>query len=102
MLQRTFLVVCSFAILSCAKISRPDADICVVNAFGKKLTCYNLARDYNDDGLIKPGTPAHFKPAPDIDSVNKHVVMSAADFGKFKAYVKKLREEYDNSCKPPR
>jgi hypothetical protein len=96
----TFWVASSAILLaSCANIKRPDADLCVVNAPGKKLTCYNLEKDYNDDGQIKPGIQPHFKPATDLDALNKHVAMSAADFAKFKAYIKKLREEYESGCK---
>ncbi len=101
MRPRMFWAVCSVFLFSCAQIKRPDADLCLINYPGKKLTCYNLARDYGEDGNIKPGVQPHFKPAPDLESVNKHVIMSPQDFGKFKAYVKKLREEYENSCKPP-
>ena len=98
--QKIFLVVSSsFLLASCAKIARPDIDLCLVNAPGKKLTCYNFKNDFNDSGQIKPGVQPHFKPAPDLEALNKHVIQSPDDFVKMKAYVKKLREEYEQGCK---
>jgi hypothetical protein len=102
MLRRIFWAACSLSLASCAQIKRPDADICVLNAPGAKLTCYNLKDDYDDDGNIKPGAKPHFLPAPTLESINKSIVMSPAHFSLLKAYVKKLREEYENGCKPPR
>lgn len=99
MLQKIYLVSFSLLLISCAKITRPDMDLCVVNAPGKKLTCYNFKEDFGDDGQIKPSAKPHFKPAPDIASINKHVAIDPEGFGKLKAYVKLLREEYEKGCR---
>lgn len=93
-----FWAACSLALLSCAHVQRPDADLCVVNAPGKKLTCYNIKTDFNDDGQIRPGVPAHYKPAPDLEAINKWVITDLDSWAKIKAYVKLLREEYERRC----
>lgn len=100
MQPRMFWAVCSL-LAGCATIAKPDAYLSVVNAPGKKLTGYNLKTDFNDDGNIKPGAKPRFLPAPDIESINKYVCSSPEDFVKIKAYIKKLREEYERGCKPP-
>lgn len=99
MLRRICWASCSLLLFSCAKITRPDMDLCVINAPGKKLTCYNFKNDFGDDGQILPSAKPHFKPAPTIESVNKHVAIDPDGFGKLKAYVKLLREEYEKGCK---
>lgn len=96
-----FWVNFSLLLVGCAKISRPDMDLSVVNAPGKKLTSYNFKNDFGDDGQIKPGAKPHFKPIATIDDLNKYVAISPDDFGKLKAYVKLLREEYERGCKNP-
>lgn len=102
MLRKTSWAVCSLLVLqSCAKIARPDADWCVTNVPGRKQTCYNIKNDYNDSGQLKPGAQPHYKPMPDLESINKHVIMDPDSFVKLKAYVKLLREEYDRGCKNP-
>lgn len=89
---------------SCSHITRPDIDVCQVNAPGKKLSCYRF-KDFLANGNIKAGTQPHFRPAPDVDALNKHLIF-ASDNGpmdaiaKIKAYVRKLRESYESECKP--
>jgi hypothetical protein len=93
-----------FSLTSCATIKRPNVDICVVNAPGKKLTCYNFERDYAPDGQIKPGVNPHFRPAPDVAALNKHLIFTSDEgpenaIAKLKAYIKNLREVYEKGCK---
>lgn len=102
--MRLTILLAAFSLTACATIKRPSIDICIVNAPGKKLNCYDMQRDYTDDGQLKPGVKFHTRPAPDIQAVNKHLIFTS-DAGpenaiaKLKAYIKKLREAYENECK---
>ena len=98
--QKIFWAVSSLLLFSCAGIQRPDALICVLNAPGKKLTCYNTRTDFNSEGYIKPGAKPSFHPIEGIQDINKYILMSPNDWVKIKAYIKKLREEYESSCRP--
>lgn len=98
------ILLAVFSLFSCASIKRPDIDVCIVNAPGKKINCYNLEKDYQDDGQLKPGAKFHTRVAASIQDLNKHLVFTS-DTGpenaiaKLKAYIKNLREAYENECK---
>lgn len=76
---------------------RPDADVCIVNAPNKTRKCYNLKRDYQDDGHLMPVATPTYRPTPTLDSLNKALVLDSEDgfeegIARVKGWVKKLRE----------
>lgn len=83
----------------CALIQRPDSNICVMNAPAQHMKCYNLKRDYNDDGTLKPTAKPTFRQFRIIDDGNKYISMDPDSFAQLKAYIKLLREEYQKGCK---
>lgn len=91
------LVLC-LAFIGCTKVERPNADECVINAPGSKITCYNMKNDYDEHGNLKPGVEPHFKSMLTTYDVNKYITMSPEDFAELKAYVAKLRDEYERGC----
>jgi len=87
----TRLTIFSLFILS-ACATRPDANICVVNAPAGHAKCYNLYYDYNDKGnLLKSAKPT-FKPAKSVYDLNKGVWMSNDDWAKVKVWIQNLRQ----------
>lgn len=83
--------------LSACGIPRPNADLCIVNAPNLNRKCYNLKRDYRDDGTLKPGAVPTYRPNATIEDLNKALVLDSPDgfedgIARMKAYVKKLRE----------
>jgi hypothetical protein len=97
-MMRLATLLVSFSLFSCAQIDRPDTDLCVVNAPGKKLTCFNLKRDYDKDGNLKSDAKPVFKPAPTIESVNKHIITDPQGYARLRAYIRTLRQEYEDKC----
>lgn len=91
-LLATLLIICS--LYSCARIPKPNTDLCVINAPGQHLSCWNLKTDYNDNGQIKPGVKPKIKVANSLNDVNKFIVTDPDGFAELKAYIKLLREEY--------
>ena len=87
------------ATMGCSSVERPNADICVINAPGLKLTCYNMRNDYDNSGNLKPGVQPHFKQTVTLYDVNKFITMSPDDFSELKAYVGELKDEYERGCK---
>lgn len=71
MTKQLILLLIISSVVACAK--RPDSDVCVVNAPAKHSKCYNLLHDYDDEGNLKHGAAATFKPANTIDDLNKAV-----------------------------
>lgn len=98
---KTLSIIYSLVLLcsACGTVERPDADICVVNAPGKKLTCYNLKHDYNQDGTLRPGAKPKFKPISSIDNLNKGVFMTNADWAEVKKWIAELRVAHARRAK---
>lgn len=95
-MRRTMLsAACSLLLASCG-IPRPDTTLCVVNGPAKHRKCYNVARDYNEDGSLKAGAKATFLPAASVGDLNKNICTDPDGWANFKAYVKKLREAYEH------
>lgn len=79
---------------ACSKLpTRPDAYICVnnVGAFHKK--CYNLLKDYTDDGLLKPGAMPSMRPLNALADADKDISTDPDGWGRIKAYIRLLRSE---------
>ena len=91
----TLLMVCSCA---CSTIPRPDTNLCVVNVPGKHLKCYNLKRDYDGDGNRNPDAKPTIVPISSLNDLNKFIATDPDGFANLKAYVQKIREEYNNKC----
>lgn len=93
MRQNLLLMGFSLLLSGCpVQVERPDTDLCVVNAQSEQRKCFNLLRDYDDDGFILPGAKPIYKPNRSIDDLNKNICIDPDGFERFKAYVKKLRE----------
>lgn len=82
---------------SACATGRPDADVCIVNAPNQNRKCYNLKRDYGDDGLLRPDAHPTYRPTRALEDLNKAMVLDSTDgfadgIARVKAWVKKLRE----------
>lgn len=90
-------IISSLLIIGCG-VPRPKGDICIVDARREVLRCYDMEKDYNDDGTLKPGAVQHTKPAINIDSVNKFTVFDPDAWAEVKIYIGKVKERY-KECK---
>jgi len=84
---------------ACATIAKPNANLCVVNAPGRHLKCYNLSTDYTDDGNVKASAKAKFIRIETTGDLNKGVWMSNADWAEVKKWIRELRKAYEESQK---
>lgn len=91
---------------SCA-VARPDADLCIVNALDRNRKCYNLKRDYQDDGTLKGEALPVYRSNDTLEDLNKALVLDSPHesggqmhfedgIARMKAWVKKLR--LSSSC----
>jgi hypothetical protein len=88
-----------FSLWACA--DRPDVDLCIINAPNKNRKCFNLAKDYQDDGSLKPGAMPVYRATSTIEDLNKSLVLDSSTgpedaIARMKAWVRKLQEE----CRP--
>lgn len=104
-LTRLLILLWAAGSLSACGIPRPDADLCIVNAPNQNRKCYNLKRDYNADGSLRPGAKPTYRPNATIEDLNKSLVLDSPDgfpegIARMKAWVRKLREA--SKCEAPR
>lgn len=77
---------------------RPDALICVNNVPALHKKCYNLLKDYDDNGALLPGAVAtiiQYKTADEmLAGVNKDVNTPPDGWANIKAYIRALRDAW--------
>lgn len=97
MLRKTLWITFSLFLVGCG-VERPDTTLSIVNAGAREIRGYNLKKDYDDNGNIKPGAVPVVKPISTIEDLDKYAVTDPQSLANLKAYVKQLREAYQN-CK---
>jgi hypothetical protein len=100
MLRQTLcLMIFSLVVLSgCGSVERPDTDMCVVNVPGEYLYCYNLKRDYTDEGVRKKEALPTYRPLKVLNDVNKYTCTDPQGMGNLKVYIKELKKEVADKC----
>lgn len=89
------LAACSL-LVSCG-VPRPNTDVCIVNGPNLNRKCYNLAADYNDDGTLKKGAVATYRPNKTVQDLSKAMVIDSPTgfedgLAELKTYIKRLRD----------
>lgn len=85
------LAACSM--MACTGIPRPKGLLCVAHIPEGYNNCYDLEKDFDENGdLLATSTGAHIP----LD-LNNHVNLDASSFASLKAYKQKLLERY-KSC----
>lgn len=79
------------------KVPRPDTDLCGVNVKGvvKKKRCYNLARDYDENGNLLPTAKPTETKLEKLEDLHGNICLDPRSWGNFKAYLRILRGEHD-------
>ena len=93
------LMILCLVFSACATISKPNANLCVVNAPAKHLKCYNLSVDYDDNGNIYKSAQPKFFRAETVEDLNKGIWMSNHDWTEVKLWIQKIRKAYENRDK---
>ena len=93
------LIIFNFALVSCMSVPRPDAYLCGVNAKSSSLRCYNLKKDFDQDGNLSLNAQPSIVAIKNLDDLNAGIFTSAKDFAAIKAYVNTLKEYYNKNCK---
>ena len=100
-MKSILLVMILLNICSCSGVSRPDADICIINFASDKpahLHCQNMKSDYSPDGVLLPGHPAHDKLIGAPQSLNAGKYISKEDWPKFQVFMQDLRDYAKVHC----
>ena len=90
-----------FFSLGCSTVQRPDADICGINFASDKpahLTCFNILKDFNDDGTLKSTAKSHQKLIQGPSSLNAGKYVSKDDWAKVQVWLQDLRDYARNHC----
>src|SRR5687768_7623046 len=101
--MRLATLLMAFSLVGCAAIQRPDVDLMIVNAPGKKRCGYNMLRDYDANGQLKPGVQMHCRPNSSVKDLNKATLLDSDEgftkaLSRMKAYIRTMREEYEKRC----
>lgn len=98
MMLRMMLFLAFSLLSACTSVRRPDVDLCIVNAPAQHLKCYNLLRDYTADGQLKPDAVPSYRRFGEREDLNKYLCVDPNGLAKLKAYIRELREAYENQC----
>jgi len=93
----TLWMIC-FITSSCSKVKRPDAYICGINSKSVELRCYNILKDFSDDGTMKPDAKPMIQPISGLDQLNAGVFMFPKEFEKVKVWLQDLRDYSNQHC----
>lgn len=102
MLRTMRLTVFSFTLACSCAIPRPDTYDCIANAPAENMKCYNMQKDYDENGNLNSGAVPTYFPLKTINDVNKSLVIpfdgDGHDIANLKSYIEEMRKEYQNQC----
>lgn len=79
----------------CVSVQRPDTNVCVLNVPALHEVCYNLLRDYDDNGKLLPGAKPEIRQYNDgpsmLMAVNRAIKTDPDGWANLKAYIRELR-----------
>lgn len=87
-------LVAALLILSACSVPRPNTDICIANAPANHLICYNLKKDYDNDGNRNPNAKPSYKPLTTVEDINKFACTDPDGLAELKIYLQDLRERF--------
>ncbi len=89
-LSTTLLI--SFSLSACG-VPKPDTDICGVNSEANHKLCYNLKKDYDNNGNRKPDAKPKVVEIQSLHDLNKNICTDPDGFENLLAYIKEMREK---------
>ena len=90
-----FFASLSLLMTGCLERERPDTNVFVVNVPAMHLKGYNLKRDYNENGDLKPGAKAMIIPISSLQDLNKKVVTDANGYANLMSSYRTLRQDLE-------
>lgn len=73
--------------------SAPDTNVCEINASGGYRLCYNLKRDYDSNGDMKPGVQPFKIPFAALSDLNKLTCVDQVGLSNMKVFASEVRQE---------
>jgi hypothetical protein len=108
--KQLILLLIAFSLSGCAGIQKPNTDLCIVNAppgdtTTHKRKCYNMATDFDDNGVRLPAAKPVYRENPTVQDLNKFLVIDSPTGtvdgqAALQAWVQKLRQHFAN-CQNP-
>lgn len=69
-----------FSLLAgCGGVPKPHILVCIVNAPGKVRKCFQIDKDYNDDGSLKAGAVPVYRPVATVSDLNKAFTVDSVE-----------------------
>lgn len=80
----------SLILSGCASIERPDTNLCIVNALGHNLKCYNMKKDYDNKGHRNLDAEPQFKLIENVSDLDRHLCIDPNSTANLKVYLRKI------------
>lgn len=98
----------AFNLAACGAIPKPNTDLCIVNApdgTTHKRKCYNMATDYDDNGVLLATAKPVYRENARVEDLNKFLVIDSPTGtvdgqSALSAWVQKLRQHFKD-CQNP-
>lgn len=81
-----------------SKVSRPDTEICVINALSHEMRCFNLRKDYDASGTRRTDSQPVIREILGLEDVHKMTCTNPDGLAELKRYISELREKAE--CQP--
>lgn len=98
-MKRLMMLLNICSLVGCAGVQRPDANICGINAVSSNLRCYNIRKDYNNDGILDANAKPVIVPLSGLNDLNAGAYLSPLDLEKVKVWLGDLRTWAKDHCK---
>lgn len=89
----------TFSLIGCAGVKRPDANVCGINAVSSNLRCYNILKDYSNDGTLNANAKPTLVPISGLNDLNAGIYFSPIDVEKLKVWIGDMRSWAKEHCK---
>lgn len=81
--------------------SRPDTDLCGINALAGHKKCYNLKNDYDEEGNLKHSATPKIIPINSINDLNKNICTDPQGFENLNIYLQQAKQAYKECLARP-
>ena len=94
MLQRT-LLACSFLILSGCGVKPPEGKICLYDAPRERSLCYDVAKDLDSSGRVKPDAKMLVIENVKAETLDKHTHFDPESWSNVRKWMQKTRDRLE-------
>lgn len=93
MRRRTLLACNAVLLIAGCGPKPPQGLICLYDAPRSQSICYEMSKDFDKDGTLKPGAPQQILGGMTADKIDKHTHFSPEAWGSVRKWLGAMREQ---------